>query len=74
MSDPTFHIRIKKEYAVALIEDLIRVHAVETVEEEDAIELTLRQQEALDRELAAIEANPGYLQKWDEVQSRFKKP
>lgn len=74
MSDNTFHIRIKKEYAAALIEDLIKVHAVEAVEEEEAIELTTRQKEALDKELAAIAANPAYLQKWDDVRSRFKKP
>ena len=74
MSDPTFHLRIKKEYAAALIEDLIKVHAVEAVEEEDVIELTPRQKEALDRELAAVKSNPAYLQRWDDVKSRFKKP
>jgi hypothetical protein len=74
MSDTTFHIRIKKEYAAALIEDLIKVHAVEAIEEEEAIELTTRQKEALDKELTAIAANPAYLQKWDDVRSRFKKP
>ena len=74
MADTTLHIRIKKENAAALIEDLIKVHAVEAVHEEEAIELTARQKEALDKELAAIAANPGYLQKWDDVRSRFKKP
>jgi len=74
MSDTTLHIRIKKEYAAALIEDLIKVHAVEAVEEEEVIELTSRQKEALDKELAAIAANPAYLQKWDDVRSRFKRP
>ena len=73
MSDTTIHIRIKKEYAAALIEDLIKVHAVETVEE-DTIELTAQQKEALDKELAAIATNPAYLQKWDDVKHRFKKP
>lgn len=73
MSDSTFHIRIKKEYAAALIEDLIKVHAVEAIEEEESIELTPRQKEALDKELAAIEANPAYLQRWDNVKSRFEK-
>lgn len=74
MSDSTFHIRIKKEYAAALIEDLIKVDAVEAVEEDEAIELTTRQKEALDKELLAIKANPTYLQRWDDVKSRFKKP
>jgi len=74
MSDSTFHIRIKKDYAAALIEDLIKVDAVETVEEDEEIELTPRQKEALDKELMAIKANPAYLQKWDDVKSLFKKP
>lgn len=74
MPDTTLHIRIKKEYAAALIEDLIKVHAVEAVEEEEAIELTASQKEALDKELAAIAASPAYLKKWDDVKHRFKKP
>jgi hypothetical protein len=39
MPDTTLHLRIKKEYAAALIEDLIKVNAVEAIEEE-AVELT----------------------------------
>jgi hypothetical protein len=74
MLDSTFHIRVKKEYAAALIEDLIKVHAVEAVEQEEEIELTSRQKEALDKELAAVAANPLYLRKWDDVKSRFKRP
>ena len=73
MPDATLHIRIKKEYAAALIEDLIKVHAVEAVEDEETIELTLQQKEALDKELSAIAANPAYLKKWDDVRHRFKK-
>ena len=30
----TFHIRIKKDYAFALIEDLQKVEAIEVIEEE----------------------------------------
>ena len=74
MPDTTLHLRIKKEYAAALIEDLIKVHAVEAVEEEEAVELNAQQKEALDKELVAIAANPAYLQKWDDVKHRFKKP
>ena len=46
MSENTFHIRIKKQYAAALIEDLIKVHAVESIPEEEAIELTEQQKAA----------------------------
>ncbi len=74
MSDNTLHIRIKKEYAAALIEDLIKVHAVEAVEEDDTIELTPQQTAALDKELATIAANPAYLQNWEDIKHRFKKP
>jgi len=67
MPDNTLHIRIKKDYAAALIEDLIKVHAVETVDEDEGIELTCQQKEALDKELQTISSNPAYLQKWDEI-------
>jgi hypothetical protein len=73
MADTTLHIRIKKDYAAALIADLIKVHAVEAVEEGETVELTTQQKEALDKELAVIASNPGYLQKWDEVKNRFKR-
>ena len=49
------YIRIKKEYTAVLIADLIKVHAVEAVEENESIELTTRQKEALDRELTIDE-------------------
>ena len=74
MSDTTLHIRIKKDYAAALIADLIKVDAVEAIEEDEAIELTTQQKEALDKELEAIAGNPAYLQKWEDVKHRFKKP
>jgi len=74
MSDTTFHIRVKKEYAAALIEDLIRVHAVEDIGQEEAVELTDQQKAALDKELAAVAASPDYLLKWNDIKDRFKKP
>lgn len=33
MTDPIYHIKIKKEYASAIIEDLKQVDAIEIVEE-----------------------------------------
>ncbi|MFT3949989.1 MAG: hypothetical protein QM763_23690 [Agriterribacter sp.] len=72
MSD-TLHLRIKKQYAAALIEDLIKVDAVESVEEY-AIELTPAQKDALDKELDAIKNNPDYLLKWNDIKHRYKKP
>jgi hypothetical protein len=74
MPDNTFHIRIKKQYAAALIEDLIKVHAVETISDEETIELTDQQKAALDKELANMSSNPDYLLKWNDIKHRFKKP
>jgi hypothetical protein len=73
MPDSTFHIRVKKEYAAALIEDLIKIHAVESIKE-DEVELTPEQKKALDKELSAIANDPGYLLKWNDLKHRFKKP
>ncbi len=69
----TIHLRIKKEYAAALIEDLIRVDAVESIEEE-SIKLTQDQKTALDKELQLIKDNPSYLLKWNDIKHRYKKP
>jgi hypothetical protein len=74
MPDTTLHLRIKKDYAAALIEDLIKVDAIEAVDEDESIELTTQQKDALDKELIAIASNPKYLQKWDDIRHRFKKP
>ena len=68
----TIHIRIKKEYAAELIEDLIKADAVETVED-DIVELTAAQKAALDKELVSIEQNPDYLLKWDDVKQKLTK-
>jgi hypothetical protein len=73
MPDSILHLRIKKEYAAELIDDLIKVEAVENIGE-DNIVLTPQQQQALDHELVTIAANPTHLQKWNDVKSRFKKP
>ena len=62
----SFHLRIKKEYAAAIIEDLIKSDAVESVQE-PAIELTPTQKLALDRELDAIKDNPDYLLRWNNI-------
>ncbi|MEI9945037.1 MAG: hypothetical protein WDN26_12570 [Chitinophagaceae bacterium] len=68
----SFHLRIKKEYAAAVIEDLIKSDAVEKVEEAH-IELTPAQKKALDKELDAVKNNPSYLKKWDDVKQQFKR-
>lgn len=69
----TLHLRIKKDYAAALIEDLIKVNAVEAVEEE-LIELTSAQKAALDKELEIIKSNPDYPLKRKDIKLHYKKP
>ena len=54
MSDTIYTIKIKKEYASAIIEDLKQVDAIEIVEEPVA---GWQQQETLSR-LAAMKSNP----------------
>ncbi len=68
----SFHLRIKKEYAAAVIEDLIKSDAVENVEE-PTVDLTPTQKLALDKELDAIKNDPSYLKKWNEIKDQFKK-
>ncbi len=66
----SFYLRIKKDYAAAVIEDLIKMDAVEAIEE-NTIELTPEQKAALDHELEAIK-NPDYLLRWDDIKHKFK--
>ncbi len=66
-----YHLKIKKEYAAALIDDLIKVDAVENIEAEDT-ELLQWQKDALDKELQAIAEKPDYTISWDSVKDRFK--
>ena len=54
----TYHIRIKKEYASAVIDDLKNNDAVEFVPEEDAFEVPLWQQEEVLRRVAKYKENP----------------
>lgn len=68
----SFHLHIKKEYAAALIEDLIKVEAVELIEDK-SVDLTPLQKAALDRELEAIKNNPDYLLKWADNKHKYKK-
>ena len=68
-----YHIRTKKDYATSLIELLRKDDAIEDLELK-GFELTERQKEAIEKELELINNNPGYLQKWDDVKQRYKKP
>lgn len=68
-----YHLKIKKEYAAALIDDLIKVDAVENIETENT-ELPQWQKDALDKELQAIAENPGCTIPWNNVKDHFIQP
>ena len=68
-----YHIKAKKDYAIALIELLRKDDAIEDLELQQ-FELTESQKRAIDKELEAIATIPNYLQKWDDVKHKFKKP
>jgi len=57
----TYHIRIKKEYATAIIEDLQKKDALEFVAEEDAFEVPQWQKEEVRRRIEKYKNNPELL-------------
>lgn len=63
------HLRIKKEYAAALIEDLIQAKALEPVTEND-IDIPEWQKEALRQ----VQAHPEQLQSWEVIKQKYKRP
>ena len=72
MSD-TLHLRIKKEYAAALIEQLKKDEAIEIIEE-DIPDIPEWQKEAVRKTLARIQQSPELLQPWDTIKEKYKRP
>ncbi len=69
----TYHIRIKKQYAAALIEDLQKVDAVEfLVGQEEDTEISPAQLTEVKRRIDYYDKNPNELVSWDEVRKRLK--
>ena len=69
----TVHLRIKKEYAAALIEHLKREDAIEIIEE-DMPDIPEWQKEAVRKTLADVQQNPEILQPWDKIKQKYKRP
>lgn len=67
------HLRIKKEYAAELIEDLIRAKALEPVLETEN-EIPEWQKEAVRKTLRQIEEHPEQLQPWDVIKNKYYRP
>lgn len=72
MSD-TFHLRIKKEYAAAMIEQLRKEDAIEIIDE-DTSDIPEWQKEAVRKTLAQVQLNPKLLQSWDTIKEKYKRP
>jgi hypothetical protein len=67
------HLRIKKEYAAELIEDLIRAKALEPVSDTDT-DIPEWQKEAVRQTLRQVKEHPEQLQAWDLIKQKYKKP
>jgi hypothetical protein len=64
------HIIIKKDYAAALIEQLIKEEAIEIIYDEMP-ETPEWQKEALRNTLQSIQKNPESLEAWDEIKQKY---
>ncbi|HOA38429.1 MAG TPA: hypothetical protein PKJ36_08510 [Flavihumibacter sp.] len=67
------HLRIKKEYAAELIEDLIRAQALELVEDSDA-DIPEWQKEAVRNTLRQVEQHPEQLPSWEVIKQKYQRP
>lgn len=68
----TFHVRIKKDYAAALIEHLKNENAIEIIEE-DATDIPEWQKEAVRKTLARVRQTPELLQSWEMIKEKYKR-
>lgn len=67
------HLRIKKEYAAALIEDLIRAKALEPVLENET-DIPEWQKHAVIETLRQAKYHPEQLQSWDVIKQKYRLP
>jgi putative addiction module component (TIGR02574 family) len=69
----TYHIRIKKEYAAELIEDLQKVDAVEFLAgQEEDMDISQAQMDEVKRRIEYYDKNPHELISWEDVRKRLK--
>lgn len=67
------HLRIKKEYAAELIEDLIQAKALEPVTENET-DIPEWQKEAVRQTLRQVQEHPEQLQSWEVIKQKYKRP
>lgn len=68
------HLRIKKQYAAALIEDLIQAQALEPVSENDIDDIPEWQKEAVRQTLLHVQQHPEQLQSWELIKQKYQRP
>jgi hypothetical protein len=71
--DEIVHLRIKKQYAAALIEDLIQAQALEPVVDFD-VDVPEWQKEAVRQTLLHVQQHPEQLQSWDLIKQKYQRP
>lgn len=67
------HLLIKKQYASALIEDLIQAEALEPVQDPEG-EVQEWQKEAVRQTLLHIHKYPEQLRSWDLIKRKYQRP
>ena len=68
----TLHLRIKKEYAAALLEHLKKEDAIEIIEDE-VPDIPEWQKEAVRKTLASVLENTEQLLSWDIIKQKYKR-
>lgn len=68
----TYFIRIKKDYAADVIEDLQKMDAVEFIDEEN-IDIPQWQKDKVQAAKNKIESDPSLLVDWDTVKQKIRK-
>ncbi len=71
MSD-TYHIKIKKDYAIAVIEDLQKMDAVELLTDTIKFNLPDWQADLGKKEIELISENPALIMDWEEARMKLK--
>lgn len=67
------HLRIKKQYAAALIKDLIQVEALKPVEDPEG-GVPEWQKEAVRQTLLHVQQHPEQLQSWELIKQKYQRP
>ena len=70
--DEIYYIRIKKEYAAAVIKDLQKMEAVELLHEAE-MDIPAWQKDLVNPEKEKLADNPSLLIDWHEAKQRFKR-